>query len=164
MVRSSALKPFVRSHERLEARASGESPIRNSWTSTANKATSATVLSLSRRRQARARALLYLRVSTKEQAGRGGEADGYSIPTQREACLRKAQSHGAVVIEEFIDAGESARSADRPELQRMLRVIAAGDADLVIVHKVDRLARNRLDDLAISLALEDAGVQLVFVH
>jgi DNA invertase Pin-like site-specific DNA recombinase len=33
-----------------------------------------------------ARAILYLRVSTKEQAERGGETEGFSIPAQRDAC------------------------------------------------------------------------------
>ncbi len=111
--------------------------------------------------QGPARALIYLRVSTKEQAGRGGEAEGYSIPTQRQACIRKAEALGASVLDEFVDVGESARSADRPELQRLLKFIADEQVDFVIVHKIDRLARNRLDDLTISLALEDAGVQLV---
>ena len=59
-------------------------------------------------------AVIYLRVSTKDQASRGGEAEGFSIPAQREACLRKADSLGAVVSAEFVDAGESARSANRP--------------------------------------------------
>src|SRR5215217_3377570 len=91
-------------------------------------------------------AVLYLRVSTKEQAQRGGEAEGFSIPAQRDACVRKAEGLGARVVEEFIDAGESARSADRPELQRLLAYVAAEAVEFVIVHKVDRLARNRYDD------------------
>lgn len=49
-------------------------------------------------------AVIYLRVSTKEQAERGG-AEGFSIPAQREACQRKAQALGAVVTEEFVDRG-----------------------------------------------------------
>ena len=52
------------------------------------------------------RAVIYLRVSTRDQAKRGGETEGFSIPAQREACHRKAESLGAEVIEEFIDAGE----------------------------------------------------------
>src|SRR6185369_18051285 len=106
--------------------------------------------------QGPARALIYLRVSTKEQASTGGSAEGFSIPAQREACRRKAGSLGAVVIDEFIDAGESARSKNRPELQRMLKYIDGESVDFVIVHKVDRLARNRADDVEISLALTNA--------
>ncbi len=111
--------------------------------------------------QGPARALIYLRVSTKEQATTGGSAEGFSIPAQREACRRKASSLGAVVIDEFIDAGESARSKNRPELQRMLKYIDGEPVDFVIVHKVDRLARNRADDVEISLALKNSGVTLV---
>jgi len=85
-------------------------------------------------------AVVYLRVSTKEQAQRGGEAEGFSIPAQREACRRKAEQLGARVVEEFIDAGESARSADRPSLQRLLKYVFEQAVDFVIVHKVDRLA------------------------
>ena len=106
-------------------------------------------------------AAIYLRVSTKDQAGRGGEAEGFSIPAQREACLRKAESLGAVVVAEFVDAGESARSANRPELQKMLAFIKEHRLGYVIVHKVDRLARNRVDDVEINLQLKAAGAQLV---
>ena len=111
--------------------------------------------------QGPARALIYLRVSTKEQATMGGEAEGYSIPAQREACLRKTSSLDAEVVSEFIDAGESARSSARPQLQRMLTYIQEHDIDYLIVHKIDRLARNRADDVEISLALKAAEVQLV---
>ncbi len=106
-------------------------------------------------------AIIYLRVSTKEQATRGGEAEGFSIPAQREACERKATALGAVVVEEFVDRGESARSARRPELQRMLAYVTDNPVHLAIVHKIDRLARNRVDDVEINVALTRAGVTLV---
>jgi site-specific DNA recombinase len=109
------------------------------------------------------RAIIYLRVSTKEQAEMGGEAEGYSIPAQREACLKKAESLGAVVVEEFVDRGESAKSADRPELKRLLKFMAESQVDFVIVHKVDRLARNRVDDVGINVAIRKAGAVLVSV-
>jgi len=107
------------------------------------------------------RALIYLRVSTREQATRGGEAEGFSIPAQREACLRKAESLDAEVVETFIDAGESAKSTDREDLQNMLAYLSEHRLDYVIVHKVDRLARNRADDVMINLAIKSAGAQLV---
>jgi site-specific DNA recombinase len=110
-----------------------------------------------------ATAVIYVRVSTKEQAERDGDPEGYSIPAQREACKRKASSLDAAVIEEFVDRGESARTADRPELQRLLDFVIDNDVTYVIVHKIDRLARNRADDVAINLALQQAGVKLVSV-
>ena len=96
------------------------------------------------------RAVLYLRVSTTRQARSGGETEGYSIPAQRAACPRKAADLSAEVVDEYVDAGASARSADRPALQALLdRLIEQRDIDYVIVHKIDRLARDRADDVAI---------------
>ena len=109
-------------------------------------------------------ALSYLRVSSRGQAERGGGDDeGFSIPAQREANKRKAHSMGAIIGKEFVDRGASARSADRPELQKMLEYIKENRerVDYVIVHKVDRLARNRGDDVDITRALSEANVQLV---
>ncbi len=113
--------------------------------------------------ESRTDAVIYLRVSTKEQAERGGDAEGYSIPAQREACTRKAADLGLSVAAQFIDAGESARSAARPELQRMLTYLAENPVSAVIVHKVDRLARNRADDVQITLAIQASGAKLVSV-
>ena len=108
------------------------------------------------------RAVSYIRVSTREQAQRGGSEEGFSLPAQREANKRKAQSMGALVVKEFADRGESARSANRPELQKMLAYLKEdGGIDYVIVHKLDRLARNRADDVEINRAFEEAGVRLV---
>ncbi len=56
----------------------------------------------------------------------------------------------------------SARSADRPQLQAMLTRLREGaGVDYVIVHKVDRLARSRQDDVLITLVIRKAGAKLV---
>ncbi|HEX8744045.1 MAG TPA: recombinase family protein [Thermoleophilaceae bacterium] len=110
------------------------------------------------------RAAIYLRVSTAAQARRNREPEGYSIPAQRDACLRKAAELDAEVVGEYVDRGESAKSAHRPQLQALLeRVRSERDLNYVIVHKVDRLARNRYDDATISYSLHRAGVELVSV-
>lgn len=110
-----------------------------------------------------ARAVLYLRVSTSRQAHKNGEAEGYSIPAQRDACTRKVADLGAEVVREFVDAGASARSADRDGLQALLVYVAEGGVDYVVVHKLDRLARDRADDVAIMLAIRKARATLVSV-
>lgn len=109
------------------------------------------------------KALVYLRVSTARQASKNGESEGYSIPAQREACLRKARELGAEVIEidKYVDAGASARSADRAGLQALLERVRAGDISYVIVHKIDRLARSRIDDAEIATVFHLAGTTLV---
>ena len=114
--------------------------------------------------QATQRAVIYLRVSTTEQAHGADSAEGYSIPAQREACTRKAADLDAAVVAEFADRGESAKTTARPALQAMLALLAEHkDIDYVIVHKVDRLARNRADDVQIQLAIERAGARLISV-
>lgn len=110
-------------------------------------------------------AILYIRVSTLDQAIRGDQPEGFSIPAQREACQRKARGLKATVVGEYVDRGESARSVDRPELQRLLNDLRDRKKaiDYIIVHKVDRLARSLHDDVMIGLAIQKAGAQLVSV-
>ncbi|MDD5147719.1 MAG: recombinase family protein [Candidatus Daviesbacteria bacterium] len=106
------------------------------------------------------RALIYLRVSTDEQADKG-----LSIPAQKEACLKYAEVKQWEVDQEkdvYIDAGESARSANRPALQEMLsRCKKDKNVEMIIVHKIDRLARNVGDHAAIRTILKKHDVQLV---
>lgn len=107
-------------------------------------------------------AVTYLRVSTTEQARRGGRDEGYSLPDQRRAVERKAQSMGAVVVEEFVEPGESGKSLSRRKaLLSLLAYVKEHDIDYCIIPKVDRLARNRLDDALIQSELTSAGVALV---
>lgn len=111
------------------------------------------------------KAAIYLRVSTIDQARKGNtHRDGFSIPAQREACRKKAEMLGVRTIKEYVDRGESARSANRPALQQMLEDIKEKKKfDYVIVHKLDRLARSIHDDVMIGLAIERGGAQLVSV-
>lgn len=102
------------------------------------------------------KAVIYLRVSTKEQA-----EEGYSIPAQAEACRRFLADRGWELADEYVDRGESARTADRPQLQAMLARLAEDPSiDCLVVHKLDRLARNLEDHAAVRAALRKAGVQL----
>lgn len=107
------------------------------------------------------RAVIYLRVSSAQQAETDIDHEGFSLPAQREACERRAHTLGAEVDGEFMDRGISATSTRRPGLQAMLARLAEGGIDYVIVHKVDRLARNRADDVSIVMAIRQAGAQLV---
>jgi len=110
------------------------------------------------------RCVIYLRVSTREQAEKGEGEEGFSIPAQREACTRHIRDAGWELVDEYADRGESARSADRPALKEMLAHIAEErDVDAVVVHKIDRLARNMEDHVAIRALLRRRGVALVSV-
>ncbi len=69
------------------------------------------------------RAVIYLRVSTDQQAATDYDPEGFSVPAQRQACRRKAEQLGAEVVAEYLDVGESAKTADRPHLRAMLERI-----------------------------------------
>ena len=109
------------------------------------------------------RAVSYLRVSTREQAERGGREEGFSIPAQRDANKKKATSMGAMVVKEFVERGVSGTTINRPALQAMLKYLEEeGSAiDYVIVHKVDRLARNRADDVELNARFDALGIRLI---
>ncbi|HWF52245.1 MAG TPA: recombinase family protein [Solirubrobacteraceae bacterium] len=109
------------------------------------------------------RAALYIRVSSTGQLGRAGDddGDGYSIPAQIAACERKAADLEAEVAKAYVERAESARSDDRPVLQYMLAELQELGITHLIVHKVDRLARNRLDDATLYQQLVGMGITLV---
>ena len=108
--------------------------------------------------------MIYLRVSTKEQAEKDLTEDGFSIVAQRGACVRRIRDECWEFVDEYVDPGESARTADRPRLRAMLaRIGEESDVEAVVVHKIDRLARNMEDHVAIWALLRRRGVALVSV-
>ncbi|WP_054565629.1 recombinase family protein [Frankia sp. R43] len=109
------------------------------------------------------KAVTYYRVSTEEQARKGGEALGYSIPEQRDDCRAKVARLGATLVKEFVEAGDSARSMNRPQLQELLKYIKRHRIDFLVVHKIDRWARQKEDDVVLGMQLAKAGVKLISV-
>lgn len=100
------------------------------------------------------RAIGYVRVSTDEQADSGA-----GMTAQRDAIQREADARGWSVrwIE---DAGVSARSLNRPGLDEALRLLADGDADLLVVSKLDRVSRSVIDFCGLTERAEREGWQL----
>ncbi|MCM2256569.1 MAG: recombinase family protein [Vicinamibacteria bacterium] len=86
------------------------------------------------------RTVAYVRVSTEKQADRGVSLDA------QEAKLRAyAQLYGLDLLEVIVDAGVSAKSLDRPGLGRALGMLRSGQADALLVVKLDRLTRSVRD-------------------
>jgi site-specific DNA recombinase len=112
---------------------------------------------------ARELAAVYARVSSAGQLGRDGDedGDGYSLPAQVDGCKREAIDLGADLAKVYLERAESARSDNRPVLQQMMRELPALGVKYLIVHKVDRLARNRLDDAVLYQKLVGMGITLV---
>ena len=109
------------------------------------------------------RAVLYLRVSSDGQVKTDYDPEGISIPAQREVCERKARTLGFDVVGEYVEPGRSATSMDkRVAFQQMLsRIKTDKDVDYVIVYKLSRMNRNRIEDALVVDKLQRSGVTLI---
>lgn len=109
------------------------------------------------------RCAVYTRVSTEENLGQAFN----SLHAQREAAEAyvKSQAHEGwtLVPEAYDDGGFTGGNIDRPALRRLLADIEAGQIDMVIVHKVDRLSRSLLDFAKLMEVFERKHVAFVSV-
>jgi len=101
------------------------------------------------------RCAIYTRKSTEHNL----DLEFNSLDAQREACEAyiKSQAHeGWRLIDGHYDDGAfSGASLDRPALQELLTEVRAGQVDVIVVYKVDRLTRS-LADFAKLVELFDA--------
>jgi len=98
----------------------------------------------------------YVRVSSARQA-REGESLAEQAAQLQSYCVARAWPEPAIYREE----GVSAAAARRPALTRLLRAVRAGDVDLVMVKKVDRLSRSLVDFEKTHSMLQKHHVDLV---
>ncbi|SEH23168.1 recombinase family protein [Selenomonas sp. KH1T6] len=101
-------------------------------------------------------AALYARFSSDNQRNE-------SIDAQVRAIKEFAKVNGIVIVAEYVDRAKSATTDDRPEFQRMIQESAKGNFRLLIVHKLDRFARNRNDSIAYRMKLQRNKVALLSV-
>ena len=101
-------------------------------------------------------AVIYIRVSTKEQT------ENLSLPTQLRACEEYCRREGFDVLERFKEEGESAKTADRTELQRLLTYCRThkGRVHFLIVFNLTRFARDKYDHFALRSHLQSLGISL----
>ena len=102
------------------------------------------------------RVIVYIRVSTKEQT------EGYSLDSQEKACREFCEKQGWEVVKVFREEGESAKTADRTQLIELLKFCGEnkGKTDILLVHKLDRIARQSSDHHAIRATLSRYHVVL----
>lgn len=103
------------------------------------------------------RAVIYCRVSTKEQV-----EEGNSLATQEKICKEYAVKHGYEIVQSFIELGESAKTADRTELKKLLAFCTSKKEKIeaVIIYRVDRLSRQVEDYTFIKSKLRQSGVTI----
>jgi site-specific DNA recombinase len=104
------------------------------------------------------KAIGYVRVSTEKQAD-----FGVSLEAQSEKVRAMAVVQGAELVEMIVDAGESAKSLNRPGMARLLSLVDAGAVDTVIIAKLDRLTRSVKDLAELLERFNRHGVSLVSV-
>src|SRR5712692_1349915 len=97
----------------------------------------------------------YARVSTPRQGEKG-----VSLLEQRHAIERYARQHH-LEITRWFEERESASQTGRPAFNDMLRLLRLRKVQGVVIHKIDRSARN-MQDWADVGKLADAGVEVHF--
>src|SRR6266576_3475444 len=101
-------------------------------------------------------AVTYIRVSTKEQT------ENLSLSTQLKACEEYCERQGFQVLARFREEGESAKTADRTELQKLLQYCRTntGRVQFVVVFNLTRFAREKYDHFALRAHLKSLGISL----
>lgn len=99
----------------------------------------------------------YIRVSTVKQG-----TTGVSLPEQKSAIEHYASSNNLQIIRWF-EEQETAAKCGRPQFTQMLMLLRRGRASGVVIHKIDRSARN-LKDWAEIGDLIDQGIDVHFAH
>ncbi len=84
------------------------------------------------------RAVGYIRVSTDKQA-----EHGVSLEAQHAKLTQYAALYDIELVDIIVDAGVSAKTLDRPGLQRALGMLRKGQASALLVAKLDRLTRKK---------------------
>src|SRR5882672_2190392 len=101
-------------------------------------------------------AVIYIRVSTKEQT------ENLSLSTQLKACEEYCERQGFEVVARFREEGESAKTADRTELQKLMQYcrLHKGRVQFVVVFNLTRFAREKYDHFALRAHLKSLGISL----
>lgn len=101
------------------------------------------------------KAIIYARYSSDNQREE-------SITAQIRACTEYAERNGYSIIKIYTDEAKSAQTDDRPGFLKMMSEIKGNlvKPDFLIVHKIDRFARNRYDSAFYKRELRKAGVMV----
>ena len=101
-------------------------------------------------------AVIYARYSSDMQRDE-------SIDAQVRAITDYASRNNMIIVGEYTDKAKSATTDRRGEFQRMIKDASQKKFDVVLVHKLDRFARNRNDSIAYKLELKRHNVAVVSV-
>lgn len=104
------------------------------------------------------RAITYRRVSTDQQAESGAGLDA-----QAATVAKALEARGWEHVGDFCDEGASAKNLNRPALAEALAALDAGEADALVVAKLDRLSRSVSDFASVAEQARRKGWALVLL-
>lgn len=88
------------------------------------------------------------------------QRDGFSIEAQLTAIRNYCKQEGIELVKEYVDEARSGTNDNRPSFQQMIADSKSGDFSCVIVHKLDRFSRDRLDFAIYRKILKQNGCSL----
>lgn len=97
------------------------------------------------------RAVLYARFSSDNQRSE-------SIEAQIRAMKSYCKHNYIMIVDTYIDEAKSGTTSQRPAFQKMIADSKLHTFDIVLVHKLDRFARNRYDSALAKRELKRNGV------
>ena len=86
-----------------------------------------------------------------------------SISAQMRAMKKYCDDKGRVIVKKYVDEACSATTDKRPQFQQMITDSYNKEFEIVLVHKLDRFARNRYDSSVYKQMLRKNGVRLCSV-
>ncbi len=99
-------------------------------------------------------------VYTRKSTTKGLEQEYNSLDAQEDKCKNFIAFHDDWQYERtFSDAGISGGTTERPALQELISRCQEGEFDIVVVYKIDRMARCQRDFLNIIDTLNQGGVE-----
>lgn len=102
------------------------------------------------------KAALYARYSSDNQRSE-------SIDAQLRAMQNYCQQNHILIVETYIDEAKSATTDHRPSFQKMIVDSKYHQFNIILVHKLDRFARNRYDSAVYKRELKKNGVSVYSV-
>jgi len=102
----------------------------------------------------------YARVSSEKQ-----KEKGTSIQSQIELIRKYAKNNGLILVKEFVDEAESATTDLRPQFQEMISLCRDNPQKIntILVWKLSRFARNRIDSVVYKKLLSKQGIRVVSI-
>ncbi len=86
-----------------------------------------------------------------------------SIIVQLKEIHKYASDNGFVIIDDYVDEAQSGRTANRRSFQKMILDASLGKFDYIIVHRMDRWARNVEDAMHYKKMLFEFGIEIISV-